>query len=107
MSDKTSPKLAELLAVLREGIETSSPGELQWACQRIIRAQSMTSAERDTIIAAFRHGPLFDGDVPSKTARDGLLHEGFLAKVVVKGEDSFNACTNAGAWIVRLLEADA
>lgn len=51
--------------------------------------------------------PLFDGDVPSKSGRNSLLEKGYIAKVVVKGEDGFNACTHKGMWAHRLLEAGA
>jgi hypothetical protein len=99
--------LKQLLDALHEGMDTSSAKEIMDACELIIRVQSMDGGERDTIIAAFRNGPLFDGDVPSKTARDTLILEKFMAKVVVKGEDGFNACTNKGAWAYRLLSVGA
>jgi hypothetical protein len=96
-------KLNDLLNALHESTETSSPKEIKTACELIIRVQAMTPGERDTIRAAFKNGPLFDGDVPSKTDRDQLLEEGFIAKVVVKGEEGYNACTYKGGWAYRLL----
>ena len=99
--------LKQLLAALHETPETSSAKEIKEACELIIRVQAMDGGERDTLRAAFKHGPLFDGDVPSKTARDVLVSDGFIAKVVVKGEDGFNGCTNNGAWAYRLIEAGA
>jgi len=56
----------------------------------------MTGAERDTLIALVEQGPLWDGDVPSKCGRDGLLDKGFAVRIVVLGEDGWQAATCAG-----------
>jgi len=56
----------------------------------------MTGAEKDTLIALVEQGPLWDGDVPSKQGRDSLVQRGLAAKVVVKGEDGWQAATYAG-----------
>jgi hypothetical protein len=56
----------------------------------------MTGAEIDTLIALVQQGPLWDGDVPSKAGRDALLAQGLAVRVVVKGEDGWQAATYAG-----------
>lgn len=56
----------------------------------------MTSAETDTLIALVENGPLWDGDLPSKTGRNLLIERGYAACVVVKGEDGWQAATYAG-----------
>lgn len=56
----------------------------------------MTGAEKETLIALVESGPLWDGDVPSKTGRDSLLRQGLAVRVVVKGEDGWQAATYAG-----------
>ena len=99
--------LKQLLDALHERLDTSSAEELKEACELIIEVQAMDSSERDCIHAGYKNGPLFDGDVPSKNGRDKLLDKGYMAKVVVKGEDGYNACTHKGAWAHRLLEAGA
>ena len=100
-------KLKQLLEAIKESTELSSAEELKQACELIIEVQSMDSSERDCIRAGYKNGPLFDGDVPSKSGRNSLLEKGYMAKVVVKGEDGFNACTHKGAWAYRLIEAGA
>jgi len=67
----------------------------------------MDGGERDVIRAAYESGPLYDGDVPSKISRDSLLDDGFIAKVVVRGEEGFNACTYKGGSAYRLIMASA
>lgn len=49
-------------------------------------------------------GPVWDGDVISKSARDELLDIGACAKVCVKGEDGFNACTYFGQHLLRVFD---
>lgn len=56
----------------------------------------LTGGEVDTLVALVENGPLWDGDVPSKAARDSLLQLGFAVKVVVKGEDGWQAATYRG-----------
>lgn len=56
----------------------------------------MNGAELDTLIALVECGPLFDGDVPSKSGRDSLIEKGLAVKVVVRGEDGWQAATYAG-----------
>jgi len=56
----------------------------------------MTGAEKDTLIALVEQGPLWDGDVPSKVGRDSLIAQGLAVRVVVKGEDGWQAATYAG-----------
>ena len=99
--------LETLLDALHESIELSTAEELKSACALIIEVQGMNSAERDCIRAAFRNGPLFEVDVPSKSARDSLERLGFMVQVIMDGQDGFNACTHKGAWAYRLLDAGA
>ena len=56
----------------------------------------MTGAEKDTLIALVEAGPLWDGDVPSKAGRDALIASGLAARVIVRGEDGWQAATYAG-----------
>lgn len=65
----------------------------------------MNDAMRDCICASFERGPLFDGDVPSKAGRDALVGMGYMAHVVVRGQDGYNACTYKGASAYRVIRA--
>lgn len=77
--------LKSLFNALYEDVDLCSAEEIKSACKLIIAAQEMDSAEVETLIACYERGPLYDGDIPSKRGRDGLLSKDFLAKVVVKG----------------------
>lgn len=63
----------------------------------------MTGSEIDTLVALVECGPLWDGDLPSKTGRDALIAQGLAVRVVVKGEDGWQAATYAGRDAYRAL----
>lgn len=66
-----------------------------------------TGAELDTLIGLVRHGPLFDGDLPSKTGRNSLVDRGFAARIRNKGQSGYNAVTDAGcAALAQYFEVD-
>lgn len=105
--NKLTPTLADLLDAIHESIELSSANELKDAIKLIIEVQAMDSGMRDCIRAAYLNGPIDDGDVPSKSGRDALLDYGYISKVVVKGEQGFNACTYKGSSAYKLIVAGA
>lgn len=65
--------------------------------------RNLTGAEKATLVALVESGPLWDGDVPSKTGRDALLEKGLAQRVVVRGEDGWQAATYAGRDAYRAL----
>lgn len=77
--------------------------ELRRVIVLILNAEAMTPAMHDTLRALHARGPLWDGDIPSKTGRDALIELDLATKVVVKGEEGFNACTLLGAEMLRIL----
>lgn len=50
----------------------------------------------DTLVALVENGPLWDGDVPSKTQRDELIEIGLAVRIVVHAGDGWTAATYAG-----------
>ena len=50
----------------------------------------------DTLVALVEGGPLWDGDVPSKSQRDELIRKGLAVRIVHCGEDGYTAATYAG-----------
>lgn len=49
-------------------------------------------------------GPVWDGDVISKSHRTDLLDIGACEKVVVKGQEGYNACTYFGRSLLRVYD---
>lgn len=70
---------------------------------------ALSGAEVDTLIALVEQGPLWDGDVPSKSGRDSLLQKGLAVRIVVNGADGYQAATYAGrdAYKARYPSADS
>lgn len=56
----------------------------------------MRGAEIDTLVALVETGPLWDGDVPSKSGRDDLIDKGYAVRVLVNGQDGHTAATYRG-----------
>lgn len=70
-------------------------------------AFDLKSDERDTLVALIEQGPLFDGDVPSKSARNNLIEKGLAIKCPIKGEDGYQVATYVGVAVyLRLFKAD-
>jgi hypothetical protein len=61
----------------------------------------LRGAAIDTLVALIERGPLWDGDVPSKSGRDDLVVAGLAVRIIVKGEDGYQAATLAGAAAYR------
>jgi hypothetical protein len=99
-----TPEIKELLDAIHVSQELSTEDEYADAIRLLHFVKAMSSGHHDTIIAAFKHGPLDDGDVPSKSARDDLVLSGLIAKVICKGEWGFNACTYKGASAYKLIQ---
>jgi hypothetical protein len=98
------PTLNSLLSAMDLTLSLSTPAEIHDACRIIVDVQSkMENGEHDCLIAAYESGPLFDGDVPCKASRDNLMALGYMARVVVKGEEGQNACTQSGALAYHVL----
>jgi len=58
----------------------------------------------DSLKALHDAGPLYDGDVPSKGDRDYLIDLGACAKISMKGEQGYNACTYYGDYLIGIIE---
>lgn len=99
--------LKDLLDSIHESTELSTASELKSAIELIMDVQTFGSGERDVIIGSFEHGPLFDGDLCSKTSRDRLVSTGYMARGVVDGEEGYNFCTYKGGSAYRLIKAGA
>lgn len=59
----------------------------------------LNAGERDTLICLVEQGPVWDGDVPSKSARDSLLEMGLAHKAVAQGAQGYQVANYRG-WAV-------
>lgn len=64
---------------------------------------SLSGAGMDTLVCLCKHGPTWDGDVPSKAGRNELLEKGLAAKIVLKNsEQGYQAATYLGSYVYRV-----
>jgi hypothetical protein len=79
--------------------ENDSEGFDRWAQEQWA---SLKGNEKEVLIALCKRGPLWDGDVPSKVGRDGLVDKGFACRIVMKGpEYGYQAATARGANVYK------
>jgi hypothetical protein len=64
--------------------------------------RTLSGGAKDTLVALCKHGPLWDGDVPSKCGRDELLRLGLASKIVLKNnEQGYQAANYKGSRVYR------
>jgi len=71
-------------------------------CEEI--ALSLDVGEIEAVQSLFESGPLFDGETISPNLMKRLLDRNLAVKIVIEGEDGYNACTHTGAWVWRYLK---
>ncbi|MFG1300347.1 hypothetical protein V5F49_11190 [Xanthobacter sp. V3C-3] len=63
--------------------------------------RGLINAEHETLWCLFRNGPTWDGNLPSKQGRDGLVASGYAARC-----DGWNFLTEAGVQLAIDLRFD-
>lgn len=59
----------------------------------------LSATQREMLRQLVEHGPVWDGDVASKAARDDLLEAHLASRACVKGEQGYTVATYRG-WDV-------
>ena len=80
------------------------PEVITEAIDTILLAKQTVKHAADTLDAIIKRGPLFDGDLPSKSQRDWLLEKGLVSKAVVKGEQGFQVANYLGWDVARVID---
>lgn len=73
-------------------------------CRDLLLKPNSHGGAIDTLVAAFRTGPLDTGDLPSKSGRTILVKNDLMTMVVVKGQDGFYALNMRGYYIYKLYQ---
>ena len=92
-------------AVECDDLDLSSKRDLLRAIDIVDACLNMTKGHLETLRCCHFVGPVWDGNVPSKSDRDDLVRVGAIAKVSVKGEQGFNACTYRGYSFIQALQS--
>ena len=66
----------------------------------------LNGGELDTLVALVEQGPVWDGDVPSKSGRNSLIQMvvdncRLASRVIVKGEQGYTAATYIGSDLYK------
>jgi hypothetical protein len=96
--------IKKLFEVLHIDLTYANNEEIISSIDLINDVQSLDGSAVSTLDALYTEGPLFDGDIPSKSGRDSLVENGYAAIVIVKGLEGYNACTQKGYWAHQLLK---
>lgn len=92
-----------LQAIGGERLDLCSKSELLEIIDLADIAHDLGAGHFEVLRCCHNQGPVRDGDIPSKAHRDDLLECGAIAKVVVRGEDGFNACTYRGRELIKAI----
>lgn len=63
--------------------------------------RQLSPDERETLHCLVAQGPVWDGDVPSKTGRTSLIAYGLASKALVRGEHGYQVANYVGATVFR------
>lgn len=97
--------IEDIAKELNQDFSLMAQSEVDYFKEVVSVALNLSAQEQAVLRACQQNGPLEDGDVPSKSGRDDLLDKGFVAKVIVKGEQGYNACTYKGHLALRVITA--
>lgn len=67
----------------------------------------LTGSQHDTLVALVERGPLYDGDLPSKIARDELVEKGLAIQILHRGSDGYTAATLEGGEVFKRVFGNA
>ena len=93
------------LEALPGGYVYSSAAELKRLVRMIDFAVTNGRRLREQLAQLVHHGPLWDGDVISKSDRTELLYVGAAAKIWVNGKDGYQAATYTGGQLLKIIDA--
>jgi len=85
-------------------VDLLTKSELLEAINMLEVAANLNTGHKEVMSACRKEGPLFDGDVPSKSHRDDLVKIGAVAKVWANGDQGYNALTYYGGELLRMME---
>lgn len=93
----------ELIVRACELLDASPDGSNGWWCAAQTLNGLLGSAEREVLAQLVLAGPVADGDIASKAARDELMSRGIAQRAVVKGAQGFTAANYYGYQVHHAL----
>jgi hypothetical protein len=87
------------IKMIAYGLMREIPGTDSYNYAAFRVAMSLNSAQREVLKQLVQKGPVEDGDIASKVARDDLIELGLAGRVICKGEQGYTAANYIG-WNV-------
>lgn len=88
----------EIVELAAETLKKNNQGSTAYELAAFALHMAMPNLHLEALLQLV-NGPIYDGDLVSKSARDKLLEWGLATKVCVKGEQGFNGANYRG-WDV-------
>lgn len=85
MTERTTDQVADALARMRDDDGYFTYGAIVW--------DALDSGQREVLKQLLFQGPVWDGNVPSKRARDDLIGYGLATRCCFLGEQGYTAAT--------------
>ena len=85
---------------LRNAIEAMEKDETSFLYASVAW-DALSSAHREVLNLLIHQGPIFDGNIPSKSARDDLISVGLAVRCCYMGEDGYTAASYQGLEVFK------
>lgn len=90
--------------IVRQAIEVlqkREQGSEEYECAAYALKIAMGATHVEALEQLVQKGPVYDGDVISKSARDDLIHWGLAQRAYVQGEAGFTAANYVGGDVLH------
>jgi hypothetical protein len=91
----------EMIAACAKIISTTNQCEPEYDVAVFALSQALSGQQKDALTQLVEKGPLYDGDLISKSARTDLLEMGLISKAIVKGEEGYQVANYHGFAVHR------
>lgn len=104
VSPQRSCMSSDVLRAAVKGLHASEQGSGTYATASFAIYHALSGAHREALSQLVKQGPVYDGDVISKSLRDDLMQLGLANRVCYKGEQGYTAANYAGWDVLRSVE---
>jgi hypothetical protein len=95
---------SDVLRAAVKGLHGSEQGSGTYTTASFALYHALSGAHREALSQLVKQGPVYDGDVISKSLRDDLMQLGLASRVCYKGEQGYTAANYAGWDVLRSVE---
>lgn len=89
------------LEQIKRGMDAMNASDEQWFSYAPIVWDALTDGEREQLNQLLHQGPVYDGNVLSKSDRSNLIGYGLAVRCCYKGDQGFTAATYAAFTVFK------